>query len=152
MNSNSKIRPDEEKFLQLSSHLSRLDTVLYNYAVEQNLELVKNAKRQPGRELHRNGNPLLMFGIYLDGSWLHLDYHKDLPHNVIVSALYISSTAKRFVKNAAVVERQPFSLVEAHLTQLIDDSWSLLNSWRMSVNDGDESRILSRGWRQVYPK
>ncbi len=82
------MRPVQALFDMFARHLEESDATLSAFCSEHDLELRENPLRQPGRDIHQKGNPELIFGITLDGYWLHMEYQHDLSHNVGVVAIY----------------------------------------------------------------
>lgn len=142
-------RPDQDRFDLFTHHLESIDGELEQFRLEHKLRLDKNLNRQPCRVLRTTSNPERIIDIHLDGHWLTMEYQYDLPHNVGVAAYYRPSQGKRLYKRATVVEHQPFSVIRANLTQILNASWAMLQSWPPPILTEDDPDAAKQGWART---
>jgi hypothetical protein len=143
------MRPDQERFERFSRHFEMIDSEVNSFAKEHGFEVIKNLNRQPGRILRKQGNPLQLIDVFLDGHWLQLEYQEDLPHSVGVAVYYQPPQGKRLVKKLMLVERQPFSLVRESLDSLLQTGLQLLDSWPVPALSEEKQDAANQGWTRT---
>lgn len=132
------VRPDQAKFYLLSRQFELIDDRVYRFAVAHQLGLQKNLQRQPCRVLRLRGDPDRFIRIALDGHWFSMERRDDPPHSVAATAYHRLATGETLVKEAALLQSQPFAAIAANLEPLLEEGLRLLQSWPAPVISQDD--------------
>jgi len=152
------VRPDQAKFDQFSAAFGAVEAQLQEFAATNHLKYLQDVKRQPNRELHAKGNPLLMFGIGLDGCWYNMDYHEGLQYSVWATGavwptrILTTKSDERRVRQVPLLEHQPFDVVHENLGRLLEDWKQLVTSWHVPALASSDAAFEAYGWQATRRK
>ncbi len=147
------VRPDQAKFDQFSAVFRAVDAQLQEFAATNHLKYLQDVKRQPNRELHTNGNPLLMFGIRLDGCWYNMNYHEGLLYSVGATGvvwptrILTTKSDERQVRQVPLLEHQPFDVIHENLGRLLEEWKQLVTSWHVPALASSDDVFEADGWQ-----